>query len=335
MRIIFDLRRVGLGNNGGSLTLIKSGNALLELGHDVYFIDGGRNQHTWNPLNAPHIIAKNNNQIPDADIIIATGYKSVATTVSAPDRCGLKAHWLRAWETWQMSEKEITKRVLDAPTIKLVNSICLKNKLKQFGVDSTIIRPGYDYDELYPLPQTDEWINKDFVVLGGLYTEGKHVSTKRPHWIYHVAKVLNKKYGNVVLTMFGAPKTIKAKGVKYYYSNPSMEEKNKFYNQIDIWLAPATQEGLHLPPTEAMMAECPVVTTDAEMSGTQDYMVHGITGYVSKNNLDSFTESVEKLYDFPIGRRQMGVYAREKIKFLGSRKENMRKLVNFILGIIK
>jgi len=42
MDIIFDLRNVGLGNNGGSLTLIKSGNTLQEMGHCVCFIDSGK-----------------------------------------------------------------------------------------------------------------------------------------------------------------------------------------------------------------------------------------------------------------------------------------------------
>ena len=47
MKIIFDLRRVGLGHNGGSLTLIKSGNTLHDMGHEVTFIDSGRNQNKW------------------------------------------------------------------------------------------------------------------------------------------------------------------------------------------------------------------------------------------------------------------------------------------------
>ena len=50
MIITFDLRSVGLGNNGGSLTLIKSGNTLQDMGHEIYFIDSGKNKHTWEKL---------------------------------------------------------------------------------------------------------------------------------------------------------------------------------------------------------------------------------------------------------------------------------------------
>ena len=37
-------------------------------------------------------------------------------------------------------------------------------------------------------------------------------------------------------------------------------------------------EGLHLPPAEAMMTECAVVGTEAELSGIQDYIIPDETG---------------------------------------------------------
>ena len=90
MKIIFDLRAVGLGNNGGSSTLVKSGNTLVDLGHEVTFVDHMRNMHTWTPLEAKHKIVKRDlSRLPSADIIIATGYKSVAHTIRAPKRCGI------------------------------------------------------------------------------------------------------------------------------------------------------------------------------------------------------------------------------------------------------
>jgi len=329
MRIIFDLRNVGLGNNGGSLTLIKSGNTLLEMGHDVYFVDSMRNQHTWNLLKAKHMIVKKEKELPNADIIIATGYKSVKPTVQAPERCGVKAHWFRAWETWQGTESWIIQNILKAPTMKFVNSLCLRNRLLKHGVSSRILRPGYDFNELYPLEKVE---TKD-IILGGLYTEGKHVPIKRPNWIFETLEYLQKKYDNVKLWMFGTPKKARYNGIDFYSSNPSINEKNIFYNAIHIWLAPASQEGLHMPPAEAMMTGCPVVATNAEMSGTQDYMIHKVTGLVSDNNLNAFKESVEILYKHPHARKEMGENALNRIKELGSRKQNMQKLVDFISGI--
>jgi len=324
LRIIFDLRNVGLGNNGGSLTLIKSANALQELGNEVYMIDSMKNQHTWTVLKVPHIVIRKEKQIPDSDAIIATGYKSVGTTVNAPSRCGIKVHWLRAWELWQGSENWIVKKVLTQPTLKIVNSICLQNKLKQHGFESHIIRPGNDFEDLYPTGNRD---NKT-VVLGGLY-HTRH-TTKRSDWVLKVGMVLKNKYNNIRLHMFGANKNLNNLIVDKYVSQPNISQKNKFFNEVDIFLSPTCLEGLHIVPQEAMLTECSVVSTNAEMSGTQDYIIHGVTGYMSENNLKSFTHYVELLYNKPDMRKHMGENARVKIRTLGNRKENMQKLAAFL-----
>ena len=153
MKILFDTRKVGLGNNGGSFTLIKCANTLTQIGNDVTFVDSGRNQHTWVELLAKHKIVKKRTQLPEADFIIATGYKSVYETLSAPSKCGKKCHFIRGWETWVYSEDWIVEKVLKAPTIKFVNGLCLQQKLKSYGVDSYLVRPGYDFKVLKPLKQ--------------------------------------------------------------------------------------------------------------------------------------------------------------------------------------
>jgi len=331
MKIIFDLRNVGLGDNGGSLTLVKSGNTLTEMGHDVYFVDSGKNKHTWTPLKSSHLVVKNEKQLPDADVIIATGYKSVGKTLNAPRRCGIKAHWIRGWETWQMPEHQIVMNVLKAPTIKLVNSICLQNKLHKYHVKSEIIRPGYDLDELYC---THKRVFEGVpITIGGLYTKGKHEKIKRTEWIFQTYLYLKGKEYKVELWMFGANKP-PLETVDRFFLRPDMEQKLWMYNYIDIWLAPAMQEGLHMPPAEAMMTECPVVSTNAEMSGTQDYMVHGSTGLVSHNNLSAFMNCVETLVKDEFKTREMmGFEARKKIESLGGREYNMQKLVDYIRKI--
>jgi len=331
MKIIFDLRRVGLGNNGGSSTLIKSGNALVDLGHDVIFIDGGKNQHTWTPLRAAHIIPKSNAAIPSADFIIATGYKSVATTLSAPGRLGHKCHWIRGWETWQMPESKIITNVLNTTTIKLVNSICLQRKLAKNGYPSTIIRPGYDLNDLFPNPERSR-IGRKVITLGGLYTRGKHERIKRPHWIFDVYKALSNKY-KIELWMFGND-AIPGGLVDHYFRRPSMDQKQYLYNGVDIWLSPAMQEGLHMPPAEAMMTGCPVVGTNADMSGTEDYLINDYSGLIADNNFESFLKNTERLVNNETLRVELGRNARKTIEDLGDRKTNMQKLIDYFMGII-
>ena len=331
MRIIFDVRNVGLGNNGGSLTLIRSGNVLQEMGHEVYFVDTGKNKHTWAKLEVDHMICKKDSLLPDADFIIATGFKSVAKTVTAPERCGIKAHWIRGWETWQFPPKKIVAHILKAPTIKMVNSLGLKNMLKYYNFKSEIIRPGYDLDEIYPVGKDRKTVN---FVVAGLYTKGKHQDIKRTTWVIEAYKYLARKYGSVDLWMFGnefIPRGV----IDNFFHQPTTDAKQYFYNNIDMWLSPSIQEGLHMPPAEAMMAGKPVVGVKADLSGTHDYLIDEMTGLVSENDLQSFINTAERLYLDTDLRKELGKRARKKIEELGSRKDNMEKMVKFLTGYKK
>jgi len=329
MRIIFDVRDVGLGNNGGSLTLVRSANVLSRLGHQVTFIDNGRNQHTWTKLECDFIKCEKESQVPDSDFVIATGFRSVLKTVRLPKRCGIKLHWIRGWEVWQGSESWIRDVILEAKTIKLVNSIGLKKKLKSYGIKSHLVYPGYDIEDLYPLG-----IREDSVfILGGLYVTGKHVKTKRPNWVINIYRILKQKYPNKIkLWMFGSSKFGPTEA-DYYISNPSMKEKNYFYNNIHVWLSPSKLEGLHMPPAEAMLAEVPVVGVNEQLCGTRDYLHHGITGFVA-DRFSDFVSFVEKLYRDIFLRIKLGKKARKKILQIGDRKTNMQKLVSLLESLV-
>ena len=324
MRIIFNLINVGLGNNGGSETLVKSANTLVNMGHEVIFLDTGKNQHTWNVLQAKHIKFKGITAVPSADFVIATGYKSVKSTLRLPNRCGKKCHWIRGWETWQMDEKKIINNILQTPTTKLVNSICLQRKLRKYGVSSFIVRPGYDFDDFYPL----DIRTKKQLVFGGLYNT-RHKS-KRTDWILKLVSILKKNFSNKIsLWMMGVNRPDNSV-IDRYFRNPNMEEKNFFYNSVDIWLSPSYLEGLHICPAEAMLTECPVISTDAEMSGTQDYLENEKSGLVSKNDFDSFLDSAKLLANNREKRNLLGKNARQRVLSLGNRKDNMLKMVSIL-----
>jgi glycosyltransferase involved in cell wall biosynthesis len=327
MKILFDLRKTGLGNNGGSLTLVNSANTLCEIGHTAIVIDSMKNQYTWGPLNAALKIIKNNEDIPDADAIISTGYKSVGSTVSAPERCGLKMHWIRGWETWKIVEEDIASKILSQPTIKLVNGIELQNKLKSFGFDSYIIRPGYDLKDFYPTEMRDK---TKYIIIGGLYHQGDKAFRKRTEWIFTIARVMKERYNNVKLWMFGPDNPPTDPLIDRYFKSPSMKEKNEIYNSVSIWLAPTMLEGLHMPPAEAMLTECFVIGTNTEMSGMKDYLINEETGCVSKNFVCDMLEKVEHYYCHAELRKEIGVKARNKILDIGDRQKNMNELVQLI-----
>lgn len=324
MRITFDLRRVGLGNNGGSSTIINSANTLVDLGHEVCVVDSGKNSHTWTPLKAEHLRC---NRIPDADFIIATGYKSVAPTVSASPSCGIKLHWLRGWETWQMPERDIVKKILGAPTIKLVNGMGLHSKLRLYNCKSYVVRPGYDIENFKPLGIREK--NRK-IIIGGLYNQDRGNQEKRTSWLYQTAFEIKSKRDDIEFWMFGTHSRPKGFLMDYYVCQPSLKEKNEFYNHINIWLAPSSLEGLHIPPAEAMLTECPVLGTNAEMNGMKEYLAHMQTGLICLNNLTSFVKATMSFVNDRELQIQLGKRARKSILELGSRKDNMIRFVDLL-----
>jgi glycosyltransferase involved in cell wall biosynthesis len=92
-------------------------------------------------------------------------------------------------------------------------------------------------------------------------------------------------------------------------------------------MAPTESEGLHMPPAEAMMTECPVVGTNAPLSGIQDYLEDKKTGVITENNIDSFIDGVLSLYHNREYSLELGKHALNKIKELGDRKENMKRMI--------
>jgi len=327
MRIVFNLVKCGLGNNGGSLTVVRSANALVDLGHEVFIIDSMKNQHTWTPLKAKHIIPKRNGILPRSDVVIATGYETVPSSLMYP--ASLRVHWLRAWETWKMSEPEIVGRVLQVPLIKIVNSSGLQKKLEKYNVKSFIIRPGNDLDECFPMNIRSH----SEIVIGGLYHR-KH-RTKRDFWVVQTSSYLKKKYRNVKLYMLGIYHNPHYNEIDRYFREPEESKKNIFYNKVSIWLSPSTNEGLHIVPQETMLTECPVVTTDAPLAGTEDYIQHGKTGLVSKNDFASFVKETERLVKDLELRFKLGKAGREKIEELGDRKQNMKEMIELFEGFLK
>jgi len=322
LRIVFNLLNTGLGNNGGSLTLIKSANMLKKMGHDVIVVDGGKNKNTWVPLIAPHLIISGYKDIPQSDVIIATGIKSVdSTNKSNIDK---KFFWIRGYEKWVYPEDILIQVTKESSTKKIVNSICLQNKFKQFGIESELIRPGYDFNEFYPLNIRKK--NKK-IVLGGLYSSGKKRECKRSEWIIKAYKQLLTMDYDVLLYMYGSDGTPREYDVNFYAQNPANNMKNTLYNTCDIWLAPTKYgEGLHLPPAEAGLGECSCVGTDNDLNGL-DYLIHNKTGLLSKDNFQDFLFKIIDLIKDKDLRIELGKNLRQEVMSYGSREENMKRMI--------
>jgi len=332
MRIIFNLMKCGLGNNGGSQTIIKTANKLAEFGNDVKLIDTIKNKFTWSKLEVPHILIKNLEEVPDADAVIATGYGTVEKTLKLPDRCGIKYHWIRGWEVWCLHPYDIINTVFNAPTIKIVNGLNMYNILKKYGHDSVIIRPGVD-DDLY-FENGKRKYGEEFII-GGLY-HTRH-KTKNSSIIIETVKLLKQRGFPVKLYMFGNDKRVRDphKIIDKYISQPTPQEKNELLNQCHLWFAPTINDSLHSPPMEAMLTNCPTLAFDHEMNGMKDYLRHGFNSIVM-----NYPTPIKKIAEIIIKNvdnfHKMGPNCRKFIiETIGNRDKNVRILEKFLLNNLR
>lgn len=343
MKIAFNLINYGLGNNGGSLTVVNSANTLKKLGHNVTIIDSCNNQHTWTKLNVNHIIILTNEDVaklPHFDCMISIGYKNILSTVNLRNKYRIGAIWIRGWESWNCKDrntKEI-ENLLKLPLIKIANGVQLQELINSLGHTCHLIRPGYDVDQYYPEKlnnNNNKKVVTETIHIGGQYNYGKKRETKRIDWIFETVKSLRNFGIKTHLSMYGdkTPQQHELRLINKFVKNPTIHEKRNIYNSIDIWLAPTELEGLHIPPAEAMLCEAAVVGTNAPLNGMNDYLYHGTTGLVSDNNIKSFIKTTKYLIDDKNLRKFIGRAGRKKIISLGDREYNMNRLVTFIDGM--
>lgn len=303
MRIVFNLQRVGLGNNGGSRTVIKSAETLASLGQEVIISSNIKNKYTWEKINSKvkFICGKN---IPKGDVIIATGIGSVPSTISSKFK--KKFYYIRGFETWAAKESTLFKSYSSLRCI--VNSSWLKQLLNGRGIKCDVIYNGLDFNDFYNLRE------KRNIPLGGLYS--KRHKTKNHAFI-------SKCAGTGGIRTEFLNKDIK---------DPDPNCLNRWYNAIKVWAAASELEGLHNPPMEASLSGCGLVATNHPRSGTSDYVIHNETALLYEHgNMGDFNKKVSQLLEDEHLRCRLNgnmvALLRNKI---GTRQENMKKFLEII-----
>lgn len=300
MRIVFNLSMVGLGNNGGSRTIIKCAEILSELGCEVLLCSRA-NKYTWHPIKV-EVVSK----IPKCDIVIATGVHSVCSTLAV--KKARKFYYIRGFELWQLKEKQLLKSYESMPC--LVNSEWLQQYMTSKGIESRLVYPGVDLDDF-----TNCNDNRD-PIIGGLFSK-KH-ATKRHDDVIAIGRKLKCK--TLLLN----------RDIKH----PNISDLRGFYNSIKVWISPSELEGLHNCPMESSLSGCGLVSTDSLRSGTSDYAIDKESALVyPARNIDVAASHVERLFDDEEYAKSLNQKMCEILSTkIGDRKTNMKRLLRIFEG---
>ena len=300
MKIVFNLHGVGLGNNGGSRTLIRCGETLARLGHHIVFFSDTVNKYTWHtPVGVSFV---RDSIQPSCDVAVATGFKSVGCVLRS--KALKKFYYIRGFESWVTNTKNLLKSYRSLRCV--VNSKWLKQFLTKHKIHCDLVYPGLDFEWF----SDEESINRPYAI-GAIYSK-KH-GTKRHQDAVRVSKMLNRKLVMLNKNFKGSPQILK-----------------QDYNQIKVWFAPTELEGLHNPPMEAGLCGCVLVCTDHPRSGMADYARHEDTALVyPARDLEIAAGYINRIIKDPIAYNRLV----DNLKFtleweIRDRDTNMRKLVN-------
>ncbi len=308
MKLAFNVMNSGLGNNGGSRTILLCRKVLEELGHRCDIIGTGDN-FTWfehKPL-ITHIPN-------DLDAIIATACTTMPTTLDA-DVPG-KAWYIRAHESWSMRDYKL-KEYYNAGILNIVNSIGLQKKLANYGADSKVVYQGIDFDWWRDLKLRPE--NK--IRIGCLHTKQPR---KRWRDFVELHRILgDDKYEYVGMGNARSDDDF----LMDFKLNANVEELNALYSSCHIWFAPTDSEGLHNVPMEAALCGCLVVCSDNVLNGmVLDYAFKDKTAMVYEfGKLEDAADLIRNPNWSLV--REMQDCLRDVI---GDREYNMKKLVEVL-----
>jgi hypothetical protein len=309
MNIVFNMLRCGLGNNGGTRTVLKCVEILERLGHRCE-VAANVDNFTWFK-HKPVIrsLPKNLDALINAAAVDFTSTIQARTDV-------VKAWYIRAHESWSNSEESLVRAYKTPGVLNIVNSNGLKEQLLSFKATSEVVYQGIDFDLWYDM----ELRPKNKIRIGCLYTTQ---SRKRWRDFVKLSRILGTKDYEYVGIGNSVPKSDFLTDFKHNVGPDALRE---LYSSCHIWFAPTENEGLHNPPMEAALCGALIVCSNHPLNGmVYDYAVEETAMIYEFDNLK---QAVNLIYESDWSRIPvMQKYIRTHI---GSREDNMKKLVRIL-----
>lgn len=235
-------------------------------------------------------------EFPEADVVLATFWRTASVVANLPSDKGAKAILLQGYETSPGFESTEIDAVWRLGLRKIVISEWMvKLARDRFGDDKVFHVPNsVDLDLFYAMPRG----KRDVPTVGFLYSS---LHLKGVDVTYAAIDNIRRKYPTLRVISFGA-EPVEASvplplGTEFYLC-PEQELIRSVYESCDVWVCGSRREGFHLPPLEAMACRCPVVST--RVGGPMDTIVDGVNGYlVDVEDAESLAKCAIKVLSLP------------------------------------
>ena len=234
--------------------------------------------------------------VPDAEVVVATYYRTAYGVNSLSAAKGAKAIFIQGYEAEKgelNEELDVTWRM---PMHKIVVSKWLVGLAKDRFGDSQVSHVANSVDSglFYAPPRGKSHIPTVGLLHHNAPLKGCATSIKA---LRRVARELS----SLRVVSFGAEHptfNVRLPRFAEFHHQPPQNKLRELYAQCDVWLCGSNVEGFHLPPLEAMACRCPVVST--RVGGPLDIIREGVNGYlVEPGDVEGLADRVLKVLRLP------------------------------------
>lgn len=300
--VIYVTEDTGVG--GGHRDIFEHLNGLRERGHHAELWTLG-DEPDWFDLRAPVRSFEDYAELAEAlatvdAIKIATWWATASAVWRASVLRGIPVYFVQDIETsYYAGNVKLQNAVLESyrPEFRYMTiSSWNRDRLRELGLEATLIPPGIDLDKFRPLPEVAR--RDDMILALGRSNPLKNLPLTLAAW-----RALPKPRPE--LWLFGIePELARNEPGTRYVTSPSDAEVNRLFNQATVFVQTSVHEGFCLPPLESMATGGAVVCTDAH--GNRDFCVDGENCVIPEADASSVARAIQRLMREPELRQRLG-----------------------------
>lgn len=233
--------------------------------------------------------------VPDADVTIATWWETREWIESWPATKGVKAYFIRHYEV-HGGDPERVRATYRLPGVKLVIATWLQRLMADSfdDPDAVLVPNGVDWTQFGSEPR-----RKGDPPTVGLVCSSKAFKGMEP--AMRALSLAREQMPELRILAFGefpiAKHLSPPEGIEFHL-RPAQERLAELYRRADCWLLPSVSEGFGMPGLEAAACRCPVVAT--RCGGPEDYVEHGVNGYlVDVNDAKGMADAIQRVVGLP------------------------------------
>ena len=203
-------------------------------------------------------------RLPEGDAIIATAWQSADAVAQAPPRAGAKFYFVQHYESLYHGEPRRVDATYSLPIRKIVISSWLAGIMKErFDSPAEVLVTPVDRDLFHPVPEARSGDALRVLMLHHDY------AWKGVREGLEAVAAVKAHHPEVLLVGFGVRRPREALPYDEFHENLPQGRLAWLYSRCPIYLCPSWDEGLGMPPMEAMACGAALVTFDS--GGSRDY----------------------------------------------------------------